>query len=401
MLKISKIKILMSLIGIIIVGSFLLTSTKIGNNIVENFSHLLKYEQRQLVKKYLFPYRVISKQEQQLLELRSLYYSTLADVELSDKESGIEIATHKKTKKLFDDKTIDKYKLIYGFYSGINNIFPGSGYIDFYEGNIIVLSSRGVLAFKKNIEDTKENFQQIKNNINEFIGINQFKKNRWFSLKDIFIQGNKIFVSYNEETKEDCWNTSVIYGNFNYENINFEKLFSPEECIHSINNIDNEFNAHQSGGKITYFDDNHILLSVGDYRSRHLAQDIKSVNGKIIKVNIDNGNFEIISMGHRNPQGLYFDRDNNFILETEHGPQGGDEINLIEVNKISLTGSIDLKDEKNKKIGELRSACYSPHFKKVVGIAMMYKSFWEKSQSFKIEINGDTFNGKVCDLPLI
>jgi len=49
----------------------------------------------------------------------------------------------------------------------------------------------------------------------------------------------------------------------------------------------------------------------------------------------------------------------------------------------------------------LRSACYSPHFKKVVGIAMMYKSFWEKSQSFKIEINGDTFNGKVCDLPLI
>ena len=64
-------------------------------------------------------------------------------------------------------------------------------------------------------------------------------------------------------------------------------------------------------------------------------------------------------------------------------------------------GSLDLKDEKNKKIGELRSACYSPRFKKVVGIAMMYKSFWEKSQSFKIEINGDTFSGKVCDLPLI
>ena len=83
-----------------------------------------------------------------------------------------------------------------------------------------------------------------------------------------------------------------------------------------------------------YFDDNNILLSLGDYRSRHLAQDIKSVNGKIIKVNIDNGNYEIVSMGHRNPQGLYFDRDNNFILETEHGPQGGDEINLIEVHKI-------------------------------------------------------------------
>jgi len=30
-----------------------------------------------------------------------------------------------------------------------------------------------------------------------------------------------------------------------------------------------------------------------------------------------------------------------------------------------------------------------------------YTSRWEKSQSFKIEINGDTFSGKVCDLPLI
>ena len=38
-------------------------------------------------------------------------------------------------------------------------------------------------------------------------------------------------------------------------------------------------------------------------------------------------------MGHRNPQGLYFDIENNFILETEHGPKGGDEINLIEVDR--------------------------------------------------------------------
>ena len=39
-------------------------------------------------------------------------------------------------------------------------------------------------------------------------------------------------------------------------------------------------------------------------------------------------------MGHRNPQGLYFDKQNKFILETEHGPYGGDEINLIEIDKI-------------------------------------------------------------------
>ena len=83
------------------------------------------------------------------------------------------------------------------------------------------------------------------------------------------------------------------------------------------------------------FNDNHILLSVGEYQNRHLAQNKKSINGKIIKINVNTKNYEIISMGHRNPQGLYFDKENNFILETEHGPFGGDEINLIEVEEIN------------------------------------------------------------------
>ena len=60
-----------------------------------------------------------------------------------------------------------------------------------------------------------------------------------------------------------------------------------------------------------------------------------------------------------------------------------------------------MKDENNNKIGELRSGCYSPHFEKVIGIAMIKKRFWEASQTLKIEINKETFDGKVCDLPFI
>ena len=41
-------------------------------------------------------------------------------------------------------------------------------------------------------------------------------------------------------------------------------------------------------------------------------------------------------MGHRNPQGLYFDKENNFLLEAEHGPEGGDEINLIKFNQNTI-----------------------------------------------------------------
>ncbi len=73
----------------------------------------------------------------------------------------------------------------------------------------------------------------------------------------------------------------------------------------------------------------------------------------------------------------------------------------IETKEINVTGSIVLKDENNIKIGELRSGCYSPHFGKVIGIAMMKKTFWEVSQTVKIEINNKTFDGKVCDLPFI
>ena len=336
MIKKLKYKKSILLISIIIISGYFLISLSIGNSSFYNLKSLINYQQKELIKKYIFPYNKISEQEQMISQqnekIESIDWSV---IELQKKNEGSEIITEENILKLSNNKTLKKYKLTSGFYSGINNRIPGSGYIDFYKGNIIVLSSRGVLAYKKNIEDIEQNFQQIKNNINDYIGIKQFKKSHKFSIKDLLISNGNIYISFTEEIKTDCWNTSVIYGDINYQNIKFRKLFSPEKCVHSKDNIDKEFEVYQSGGKIISFNDNHILLSIGDYRSRHLAQDIKSVNGKIIKVNIDNGEYEIISMGHRNPQGLYFDKENNFILETEHGPQGGDEINLIEVNQIS------------------------------------------------------------------
>ena len=74
---------------------------------------------------------------------------------------------------------------------------------------------------------------------------------------------------------------------------------------------------------------------------------------------------------------------------------------IIESKEINVSKSIDLTNEKNLKIGELRSGVYSPHFKKVIGIAMLDKPYCEISQTFKISINGDVFEGKVCDLPFI
>ena len=74
---------------------------------------------------------------------------------------------------------------------------------------------------------------------------------------------------------------------------------------------------------------------------------------------------------------------------------------MFDLDNISLTSSLDLIDKNNIIVGELRSACYSPHFKKVIGIAMMKKSHWDRDQEVKAQINGDFCIGKVCDLPFI
>ncbi len=313
-----KLSIFFSSVTIVIIY-FFINFFVIGDDF-DNLKSLLSHDQKLLIKKYIFPHKHPSHQSKK---------------ELKFKKGGGDIETVKSSIKLSNDKVLEKYKLTPGLYAGIANLNPGSAYIDFFENNLFVLSSRGVLAFKKNLDDENKNFKQIKNNLNDFIGIKQFNKSIKFSFKDLLIFNEKIYVSYTEEIKEDCWNTTAIYGNFNYESISFKKLLSSKECIHAKDNIDSEWEIHQSGGRLVPFDNNHILFSVGEYRSRHLAQNKESVNGKIIRININNGDYEIISMGHRNPQGLYFDRENNFILETEHGPKGGDEINLIEVGNIS------------------------------------------------------------------
>ncbi len=74
---------------------------------------------------------------------------------------------------------------------------------------------------------------------------------------------------------------------------------------------------------------------------------------------------------------------------------------IIEAKEINVSKSIELIDKDNLKIGELRSGVYSPHFKKVIGIAMINKPYYNLSQTFKISINGTIFEGKVCDLPFI
>jgi cytochrome c2 len=95
-----------------------------------------------------------------------------------------------------------------------------------------------------------------------------------------------------------------------------------------------EFYGDESGGRLASLANRGLLLSVGDL-SRDglnggpaLAQDKSSAYGKTVLIDVNTGKGEIYSVGHRNPQGLYVGPDGAVWL-TEHGPRGGDELNLI------------------------------------------------------------------------
>ena len=73
----------------------------------------------------------------------------------------------------------------------------------------------------------------------------------------------------------------------------------------------------------------------------------------------------------------------------------------IDLTKILLTSSLNIKNNDGNIIGELRSACYSPHFKKVIGIAMIKEPYCKASATGLLEIEGNSLAVKVCDLPFI
>ena len=344
-----------------------------------NFSETIELyntSKKTLVKNILFSHKLITQQKtiirslNQTLSQKEFLYNSLpkrnVNDELSFKQELLNFSNSKYlTLKLDENYILEKYQGLDGFYYGINSFYPGSGYLDFHLDKLVVLSSRGIIAYNNKNEENILHFKQITNNINDFIGKKQFEKGNWFSLKDLLIHKNQIYVSFTEEINKNCWNTSLLMAEFNYENIVFKKIFSPKECVDSSNNIDHEFNAHQSGGRIVLTDnEKHIIFTTGDYRNRFLAQDPLSVNGKVIKIIDDKNSYEIISMGHRNPQGLLFDSENNFILSTEHGPFGGDEINLIKL------------DEKNIPNYGWPNASYGEHYGgKIQANKMKYRKY--------------------------
>jgi glucose/arabinose dehydrogenase len=96
--------------------------------------------------------------------------------------------------------------------------------------------------------------------------------------------------------------------------------------------------GHQAGGRLAELGSGELLLTVGDFefdgvtRSPAFPQNLDADYGKTFLLDIKGGTRKLLTIGHRNPQGLLIE-DNGRILSTEHGPRGGDELNVIQAGQ--------------------------------------------------------------------
>jgi hypothetical protein len=245
--------------------------------------------------------------------------------------------------KLIIDKKNYNFKKFQTFYLKTSK-FPnssGNAYLGYKNNSLFLVSGDGIFLNIDFEEFNNDEFDAtvIKTNIKDLIKYEKFYNKSPFGIKDVLVHEDLLFVSYSNEIKKDCFNTSIIFAKINNKFLEFKEFFNPQNCISTKNKF-GSFTPHSAGGRMDTFDKKNIIFTTGEYGYAIHAQDKKNIFGKIIKINIDNNKTKILSMGHRNAQGLIFDKKNNLIINTEHGPQGGDEINFnyIEENKIKNFG---------------------------------------------------------------
>ena len=262
------------------------------------------------------------------------------------------------------DYVLEKYLICCENLAYEENGFKSVGYLSQINNIAIFMNGTGEIFYFNTSElskDKKLEFKSIDTNFNELNNNPNIALPGKDSVKDLLVYENNIYASFINEKTPSCYNIEVLRGKLSLNYISFTYFFQYDECVET--SIP-RFNSHASGGKLVA-NENKIILTTGDFLDYRKAQDDSSLFGKIISINIQDGNHKVISKGHRNPQGLSKTNISNILIETEHGPKGGDEINLIFLDQfknygwpISSKGK-HYKDEYYEEYGELAPLNFS------------------------------------------
>lgn len=191
-------------------------------------------------------------------------------------------------------------------------------YLEIINDKVIVISGLGQTIYfsKKNIYNEKLHQKNIKNNILSYLKKRNYKL---IGIRDLFIEDNFVYISLQHKDLNG-FTINIYRAKLNFEKLNFEPFFITNEYWQNYNVF--------SGGRIETYKDNQILFSIGYSSIKSAAQDKKSLLGKIISIDKSTAAHNLVSVGHRNPQGLFYEKSSNIIMNSEHGPKGGDEINF-------------------------------------------------------------------------
>ena len=241
---------------------------------------------------------------------------------------------------------------------GILNPDKAKFFIEEKNGKIFIVDSEGKI-FSKNIKDLTNvamSWKKIESNL---------EGKDIYDVLDTKIIGKELFVSLlqvNDRTEnispnQKCKNYLIAKANINQNSKwLFEDAFKFDECL-----------KQSLGGRIAPFlfnGEKGLIMTTGAIdKEKKLAQDLNSIAGKTLFLNLNNKTFKIFSIGHRNPQGLSISNGN--ILITEHGPRGGDEINLIKFNKNYGWSVSSYGEEYKTKDKNLRSYKYKKNHTKL------------------------------------
>jgi glucose/arabinose dehydrogenase len=201
----------------------------------------------------------------------------------------------------------------------------------------------------KNVEDI--NFKKKKLLLKEIN--NNLKNLKIKNILDTKFYNNKLYISYKKIINNSCNSVGVANADFNFKKLKFTELFFLDECA----------TGAIWGGAIDIYKSKYatgLLLSTSDVvRSNDedtskdkdsRPQDNDSLYHKILYYDFEKSKIEIFSKGHRNPGSILVNQKT--IISTEHGPRGGDEINLIKKNgnygwPISSYGDLYFTRQKN------------------------------------------------------
>lgn len=209
-----------------------------------------------------------------------------------------------------------------------NLINPWS--IDFIDNNNLIFTEKDGKLFRHNIAEKKTV---------EITGLPDIVSVGQGGLLDVtlhpnFNQNNLVYLAYSVGG-DNHYTTAIGRGLLNNNQLeNFEELFRGDPLVEGWNHF---------GSRIIFDNENKLYFSIGDRGNRNNAQDSTNHYGGVLRIN-DDGSIpddnpyldapgakpEIYTMGNRNIQGMFYISENDEIWAIEHGPQGGDELNLIE-----------------------------------------------------------------------